>query len=161
MEDSFNKMDEVKSAAYQCGRVLAVCDEIQNKSLYRQGKHVAHTVGEQKIKQIQAYPERTMGDVLADVIQVYIPRLDGKTAAYWQQLLSGINDLAISFANSGEHLYPEKFTEADRAAFLAGYISQKGYFITRRREQKALGALQNEPAENVGTNNGEEIEEQT
>ena len=160
MEDSFDKMDEVKNAAYQCGRVLAVCDEIQNKSLYRQGKHIAHTVGEQRIKQIQAYPERTMGDILADVIQVYLPRLDGKAAAYWQQRLSETNDLAISLADSGEHLYPEKFTEADRAAFLAGYISQKGYFITLNKEQKALRDSQNGPSENGGTNKGEETEEQ-
>lgn len=112
--------------AYECGRLLACMDGLQNAAMYQSGG-VSGTVAKKYYKAFKRFPGRTISAVTENQ-EVYLAKIRAVSVRDKYALMLG--DIAAELGGD----VPTQFTVEDQAAFDMGYFLQRAEFIREKQD---------------------------
>lgn len=125
MKEELNRQN--RSAAYLCGRLMAVYSVIQEKAM----PEVNVGVAERYYASAMAGPGLVIGK-LSQLSQYHLAKLDRGLAVYFEKILTEI------YQNMGNQTIPTALTMMQQTEFALGYYQQKAEIYSKKEETEEV-----------------------
>ena len=130
MREELNRQNG--SAAYLCGRLMAVYSVIQEKAM----PEVNVGISERYYAAAMAGPGLVIGK-LSQLSQYHLAKMERGLAIYYERILAEI------YQNIGRQEIPTVLTMMQQTEFALGYYQQKADIYTRKETSESVSDAQN------------------